>query len=136
MARILLAEDDSALCRFLKKALIRAGHDVTSFNDGEQALRALEDHQAKDLNNKDYDLLLADLVMPGIDGIELAQKAKDAQPDLKIMFITGFAAISMAQNKTNKHNCVNKQPQTPTQFLSKPFHLKDLVSHVDQLMAA
>lgn len=125
MASILLAEDDTAMCRFLHKALIRAGHDVTSFTDGANAMQALNEGAQK---GKSYDLLLADIVMPGMDGIELAQKATSRAPDLKVMFITGFAAVAMGH-----HN--NNMPES-TKVLSKPFHLKDLVNQVDQLLAA
>lgn len=128
MATILLAEDDSSLCTFLKKALIKAGHDVTSFTDGRSALEALN-------NGKNYDLLLADIVMPGMDGIELAQKATSHTPHLKVMFITGFAAVAMARG-TKKAENENHQPKSPARVISKPFHLKELVNQVDQLLAA
>ena len=124
MANILLDEDDSSLCTFLKKALIRAGHNVTSFTNGRNALEALENGTKL---GKTYDLLLADIVMPGMDGIELAQKATSHTPSLKVMFITGFAAVAMGQREAQPEN---------TRVLSKPFHLRDLVSQVDQLMAA
>ena len=61
MASILLAEDDSSLRTLLGKALGKAGHLVTSYEDGVEAIAALE--------LRKYDLLLADIVMPGIDGI-------------------------------------------------------------------
>ena len=65
--------------------------------------------------------------MPEVDGIELARQAADFDPDLKIMFITGFAAVAL-----------NAQGATPVdaKVLSKPFHLRDLVAEVDRLMAA
>lgn len=125
MATILLAEDDSSLCAFLKKALINAGHNVTSFNNGKNAF----DELAQDTH---YDLLLADIVMPGMDGIELAQKATTQKPTLKVMFITGFAAVAMS-----RHNRPAARAHTAeTRVLSKPFHLKELVNQVDQLLAA
>ena len=75
MASILLAEDDSSLRIFLSKALGKAGHIVTSCEDGVEAIAALE--------LREYDVLLADIVMPGIDGIELAQRATAHLPDIK-----------------------------------------------------
>ena len=128
MATILLAEDDTSLCTFLKKALINAGHDVTSFTDGKTALEALENGRE---NGKNFDLLLADIVMPGMDGIELAQKATTEEPGLKVMFITGFAAVAMSKRNQGVH-----QKAENTRVLSKPFHLKELVNQVDQLLAA
>ena len=74
MADILLAEDDDAMRQFLATALTRAGHKVSTHRDGRQALDALD---------KRYDLLIADIVMPGVDGIELARRARATQPDLR-----------------------------------------------------
>lgn len=122
MARILIAEDDSSMRHFLSMALTRAGHEVEAREDGLAALEALSD-------GPPYDLLLADIVMPGMDGIELAQKASTLAPTMKIMFITGFAAVALDR----------KDPagQTPEpKVLSKPFHLKDLVDQIETLLAA
>jgi two-component system cell cycle response regulator CpdR len=120
MARILLAEDDESMLNFLVLALMRAGHEVTAKKDGIEALTALKGDQ-------DFDLLLTDIVMPGMDGIELAQKASDLRPTLKIMFITGFAAVAM--NKGTKTS-------DKATVLSKPFHLNDLVEQVEQILSA
>ncbi|MBM3539002.1 MAG: response regulator [Alphaproteobacteria bacterium] len=118
MADILLAEDDDAMRQFLATALTRAGHRVSTHRDGRQALDAL---------GKRYDLLIADIVMPGVDGIELARRARASQPDLRVMFITGFAAVALEDGK----------PVVPgSTVLSKPFHLRDLVSQVKDLLAA
>lgn len=141
MASILLAEDDTSLCSFLTKALQNAGHHVTSFTDGKSALSALKTAQK---NGDEFDLLLTDIVMPEMDGIELAQKASGLCPDLKVMFITGFAAIAMARqgdkSKINADDDPNDSPKTAApghaKILSKPFHLKDLVDQVDHLLAA
>jgi len=87
MARILIAEDDSSMRHFLAMALQRAGHEVEACEDGLSALRVLD-------TDKNFDLLLADIVMPGMDGIELSQKASEICEKLKVMFITGFAAVA------------------------------------------
>ncbi len=92
VARILLAEDDEAMRRFLAGALVRAGHTVDSVGDGLSAESAV--------NDKEYDLLIADIVMPGIDGIELARRAGTAQPAIRVMFITGFAAVALKARET------------------------------------
>jgi len=118
MAKILLAEDDSSMCDFLTMALAREGHEVTACHDGLAALDALK-------GDDEYDLLLTDIVMPGMDGIELSQKASDLRPGLKVMFITGFTAVAM--DSTIKR-------AADTKLLSKPFHLKDLVQQVDKIL--
>jgi two-component system cell cycle response regulator CpdR len=118
MATILLAEDDTSMRLFLAAALRRAGHEVEAVGDGQSALNAVKDGT--------FDLLLADIVMPGMDGIELARRAAVVAPSLKLMFITGFAAIAM------KHR---HYAGRTAQVLSKPFHLRDLVAQVDRLLA-
>ena len=119
MAKILLAEDDDDMRNFLVKALEKAGHDVTSFAEG---LSAFEE-----IKQTSFDLLLTDIVMPEMDGIELARRASELDPSLKIMFITGFAAVALHPD--------SKAPKD-AKVLSKPFHLRDLVAEVERMMAA
>jgi len=119
VARILLAEDDDSLRQFLALNLGRAGHVVEAHGDGDSAWEALE--------QRSFDLLLTDIVMPGLDGIELARRAADAAPGMKIMFITGFAAVAL--------NPKSNAPKD-AKVLSKPFHLRDLVTEVERFMAA
>jgi two-component system cell cycle response regulator CpdR len=119
MAKILLAEDDESMRHFLGRALERAGHDVVSVSQGDEALPVLAEAR--------FDLLLADIVMPEMDGIELARRAVAIDPKIRIMFITGFAAVAL-QNR-------GKTAQK-AKILSKPFHLRDLVDEVDRTLAA
>lgn len=114
MIRILLAEDDEAMRTYLARALENAGYEVVSVDRGTEALPLLE--------NEDFDLLLSDIVMPEMDGIELAQRCAEVSPRTKVMFITGFAAVSLRANR--------EAPQA--KVLSKPFHLKDLVMEVER----
>ena len=119
MARILLAEDDDDMRRFLVKALERAGYDVSDFDNGASAYERLREEP--------FSLLLTDIVMPEMDGIELARRAAELDPDIKIMFITGFAAVALnADSAAPKH----------AKVLSKPIHLRDLVNEVQKLLAA
>jgi two-component system, cell cycle response regulator CpdR len=119
MARILLAEDDDDLRRFLVKALEKAGHAVKAFGEGASAF--------EEIKQENFDLLLTDIVMPEMDGIELARRAAELDPGLKIMFITGFAAVAL--------NPDSRAPKD-AKVLSKPFHLRDLVNEVNRMMAA
>lgn len=118
-AKILLAEDDSDMRRFLVKALQNAGYDVASFDNGLSAYHRLREEP--------FELLLTDIVMPEMDGIELARRATELDPDIKVMFITGFAAVAL--------NPGNNAPRD-AKILSKPFHLKDLVGEVGRMLAA
>jgi two-component system, cell cycle response regulator CpdR len=117
--RILLAEDDDDMRRFLVAALSKAGYDVVSFGNGLDAYERMKEEP--------FSLLLTDIVMPEMDGIELARKASELDPDLKIMFITGFAAVAL--------NPDNQAPKD-AKILSKPFHLRDLVDEIDRMLAA
>jgi two-component system cell cycle response regulator CpdR len=115
--RILLAEDDESMRGFLERALTKAGYEVVAFANGKEAYERLKEEP--------FTLLLTDIVMPQMDGIELARLATELDPDLKVMFITGFAAVTL---NTNVH--VLKDARV----LSKPFHLKDLVREIDRLL--
>ena len=83
MAQILLADDDPSVREFVKRALIHQGHTVTSAIDGNQALDCL--------GAQPFDLMITDVVMPGLDGIELSERASVKCPDMKILVITGYA---------------------------------------------
>jgi two-component system cell cycle response regulator CpdR len=119
MAHILLAEDDDSLRKFLAAALVKAGHAVSDFGDGGDAFECLKGFT--------FDLLLTDIVMPGMDGIELAKRAVEMNNALKIMFITGFAAVAL-------HPASDAPKQA--KVLSKPFHLREIVAEVDRMLAA
>lgn len=119
MQTILLAEDDDSMRRFLARALEKAGYHVVAYSNGADAYEGLR--------HTPFELLLTDIVMPEMDGIELAKRAALMHPEMKIMFITGFAAVAL-------------QPHADTpkdaRVLSKPIHLKDLVREVDRMLAA
>ena len=115
MLRILLAEDDDSMRVYLTRALERVGYMVTAVDRGTAALPLLE--------SEPFDLLLTDIVMPEMDGIELAQKAAVIAPDIRVMFITGFAAVALKAGR--------KAPDA--KVLSKPFHLRDLVAEVERM---
>lgn len=119
MPSILLAEDDSSMRQFLKRSLEKGGHTVLSVENGEDALPHLQ--------SGGFDLLLTDIVMPGIDGIELARMASEIAPDMRVMFITGFAAVVLGRRDELPND---------VKILSKPFHLKELVQEVDRVLAA
>ena len=74
-----------------------------------------------------FELLLTDIVMPEMDGIELARRASELDPDIKIMFITGFAAVALNSDSAAPKNA---------KVLSKPVHLRELVNEVQKMLAA
>ncbi|MEQ1551742.1 response regulator [Sphingorhabdus sp.] len=117
MTRILLAEDEQAMREYLARALERSGYDVVSVDRGTEAAPLLE--------REHFDLLLTDIVMPEMDGIELARHCSKVSPRTEVMFITGFSGVALRAGQS--------MPQA--KVLSKPFHLKDLVLEVERLFA-
>jgi two-component system, cell cycle response regulator CpdR len=85
MARILIAEDEEALCAMCARALATAGHDVVTACDGSAALDALKRDGGR------FDLLVTDIRMPIMDGIALSLAAARDFPDLTILLMTGYA---------------------------------------------
>jgi CheY-like chemotaxis protein len=85
MARILIAEDEEALCAMCARALAGDGHQVKTAADGGEALEALSREAGQ------FDLLLTDVRMPIMDGIALALSAARDYPDLTILLMTGYA---------------------------------------------
>jgi len=81
-----------------------------------------------EVRGTDFNMLLADIVMPGLDKIELARRSAEIIPDLKVLFITGFAAVTLHARQSG--------PTADTKMLSKPLQLGDLVGEVDKILAA
>lgn len=118
MARILVAEDDAAVSAFVARALRHAGHEVTAAPDGSAALSALA--------AESFDLLLTDIVMPGLDGIALALKASKDHPQMKILLMTGFA--SERQRAHNLEALIHR-------VIEKPFTLEAICAAVAEELA-
>ncbi len=115
MTRILLAEDEQAMREYLKRALEKSGYEVVAVDRGTEAVPLLE--------NEPFDLLLTDIVMPEMDGIELARHCSKVSPKTEVMFITGFSGVALRAGESMPN----------AKVLSKPFHLKDLVLEVERL---
>lgn len=115
MTSILLAEDEQAMREYLTRALEKSGYDVVAVDRGTDAAPLLE--------AKHFDLLLTDIVMPEMDGIELARHCSKVSPRTEVMFITGFSGVALRAGKAMPN----------AKILSKPFHLRDLVLEVERL---
>ncbi|MEX0760293.1 MAG: response regulator [Tistlia sp.] len=109
MVRILIAEDDESVRTFVTRALEQRGFEVTAANDGLQALECLKDGP--------FDLLITDIVMPGLDGIGLALKVTRDHPDLPVLLMTGYSA-----ERQRAHNL----DELIAEVLVKPFTLKQI----------
>ena len=119
MARILLAEDDKAVQRFVSRALIHRGHAVTAVDDGLQALEAL--------NEAKFDLLITDVVMPGLDGMALALKVACDLPELPILMMTGYSAECQRAHNLEQLIC---------RVITKPFSLEPICKAAEDVLAA
>lgn len=108
MAHILVVEDDSAVRAFVRRALEMDGHRVSEAEDGEEGFDAL--HKAKG----SFDLLLSDIKMPFMDGIELAQLSSQHFPELPVLLMTGYADQRERAEASS----------TVVDVVSKPFPLK------------
>ena len=119
MARILVAEDEKAVREFVCRALDQEGHTVTSVEDGLQALAQIA--------IKEFDLLLTDIVMPGMDGIALALKVSRDNPQLPILLMSGYA-----MERQRAHNL----DSLIHEVVAKPFTLRQIVDSVTKVLKA
>ncbi|MBN8521080.1 MAG: PAS domain S-box protein [Alphaproteobacteria bacterium] len=117
-ARILLVEDEDAVRTFSTRALTNKGYEVLSAESGEAGLSLMEQSEGKKI-----DLLITDVMMPGMDGPTMAKQIRARYPDLKIIFISGYT-----EDKLKDHMGDN------IFFLPKPFTLKQLAAKVKEVM--
>lgn len=111
MARILVAEDDEAVRSLIARALAEDGHEVAVAGDGGEALDLLTEQ------HENFDLLLADIKMPVMDGIALALAAARDHPELVIVLMTGYA-----DQRERAHGL----DALVHEILAKPFTITDL----------
>lgn len=107
--RMLVADDEPAVLEYVSRAARALGHDVTSVTDGYQALDALA--------AEPFDLLLTDIMMPGLDGITLALKCQSEYPELMILLMSGYAA---------ERQRAHAMEALFHAVLSKPFSMEEL----------
>ncbi len=117
MARILLADDEASVREFLVRALELEGHSVWAVEDGGAALDAFE--------NGEFDLILADIAMPVLDGISLALKAAESRPDVPIVLMTGYA-----DELRRAHNL----DKIIRSLISKPFTMEQIAREIEDAL--
>ena len=115
MANLLIVEDDASVRTLAARALERAGHRVTTAEDGEQGLSSICDAGGR------FDLVVSDIRMPGMDGIEMAKAAATCFPELRILLITGYA---------DQRERAAELSGTVVGVLPKPFTLADIRERV------
>ncbi|MEZ5360126.1 MAG: sigma-54 dependent transcriptional regulator [Candidatus Zixiibacteriota bacterium] len=116
--RILLADDDDSVRRVIQFKLEKKGFDVTSAADGLAALDILKADR--------FDLLLADIRMPGLDGLELLEASQKTQPGIKVILITAHAEVSQA---------VRAVKLGAFDYITKPFEDEELFVAIDKALA-
>lgn len=118
MAKILVIEHNATVARFLAQSLRKGGHELTVADNCLEAWRLAA--------AGGFDVMMLDLVMPGIDGFVLAQNAVEAHPDMNVIFLTGFAGVTL---DTYSWMLSGGAPR-----MSAPFHLREINARVGFLM--
>jgi two-component system cell cycle response regulator CpdR len=118
MAKVLIAEHNQTVANYLAVSLKKAGNFIELVDNYLDAWRVA----SKD----SFDILMVDVVMPGIDGFVLAQKILQDNPELQVIFITGFAGVAMDTQATPVY--------APAPITMRPFHLRETASRIRYLM--
>ena len=115
--RILVVDDEPEICHLIKKTLKREGYQVDVSFSGIEALQMIESFN--------YHLLLTDLEMPEVDGLELTRKAKKQNPGIRVIMVTGNTTVDVAI-RSLRHRIDG--------FIIKPFDISELRKVVRQTL--
>lgn len=114
--KLLIVDDDPTVLSVMKKLAIGAGYTTFSVQSGEDALRTLE-------TGEKIDVLITDVCMPGMDGMELLRKVKAGYPDVEVIMVTGFGTLETAV-QTLRHGAVD--------YLKKPFKVDEFLGAIER----
>lgn len=120
-ARVLVVEDDDAVRRFSVRSLERAGYDVLTAADGAEALRI------SDANEGLFDVVVVDVVLPRMRGVEVAARLRPRQPTARVLFVSGYRT---------EEGALPRGADGETCFLPKPFTAAQLADRVGALVEA
>jgi PAS domain S-box-containing protein len=118
--RVLLVEDEDTVRDLAKRILTEAGYWVTATSGGTDALRLLEDPR------QEFELLISDVVMPGMHGTELARRAVQLRPELPVLMTSGYTTPLSEEDR---------KAMAETPLLEKPFSRRDLLGEVRAVLA-
>ncbi|MEQ9115213.1 MAG: response regulator [Rickettsiales bacterium] len=116
---ILLIEDEAPVRTFSAYALENKGYTVIQAESSEEAMKIIESNEHK------LDLIISDVMMPGMTGVEMTQKLHERNLDIKVIFISGYGEEILSIKSSDQKNI---------SFLPKPFELKDLISKVREVL--
>ena len=117
LAKLLVVDDDSDIAHVLKLGLLKNRFLVSAFTNPEEALQNFQS------NSKDYCLMLSDIRMPGLSGIQLARKVKEINPDIKVVLMTSFEIRDNEFSKVFPSMHVDG-------FVQKPIGISDLTNKI------
>jgi len=117
--RVLVVEDEQSVRRMVVRALSTNGYDVVSFARASDALELLRDPEEQ------IDLLLTDLVMPDMQGGELADRAIELKPDLPVLFMSGYSDLALHRGDKERES---------VDLIEKPFTVNDLLGEVQRVI--
>ena len=116
--KIMVLDDEPIVCKRLQPALEKLGYEVDTFTQSLEALHQIQDN--------DYDIIITDLKMKGIDGMRFLQEAKKRHPETEVIVITGFATLETAKESFQKG---------VFDFIAKPFKLSEIQDVVTKAAA-
>src|SRR5207249_4754453 len=116
-ASILVVDDEKAIQEILSFTLTAEGYEVATAGSGEEALSRVE--------QEDFDVILTDIVMPGVDGLEVLERSRLLNPRASVIVMTAYAALETAISALRGGAC---------DFLEKPFEIEDLKQRVRRLL--
>jgi two-component system cell cycle sensor histidine kinase/response regulator CckA len=117
LAKLLVVDDDPDIVHVLKQGLLKNRFLVSAFTNPEEALQSFKS------NSEDYCLMLSDIRMPELSGIQLARKVKEINPDVKVVLMTAFEIRDTEFSKVFPSMHVDG-------FVQKPIHIKDLTNKI------
>jgi DNA-binding response OmpR family regulator len=121
-SRILIVDDDSMLCSVFKEGLLASGYECETSFSGKSALELIS---LELYGNRHFDLMVTDIVMPGMDGFELTEKVKLLDPEMAVIVMTGF------QQEESYDRAI---AAGASDFIKKPFSITELAARITRVL--
>ena len=115
--RILIVDDEKTLCSVFKAGLLESGYDCETALNGKAALELIK--------SESFDMMITDIIMPGMDGFELTEQVKKIKPDIIVIIMTGF------QQEESYERAI---ALGAADFIKKPFALNELAMRIERVL--